>query len=1363
MRIKGSAIVVGGTVLSSFLLLLLIQIVLAAGQPPTTPHTFLGEVTGGGVPAEDGLEIRVKAFDAGLGRLVPIRLTSNSLDETDRHLTKNGTYGDVEVGVPADVPETLDVREGAKPGESLHFFVVTDADRDLEVPARLFVVDRGEFVESVPYDPGQGTDLDLSIIPPPEPIAPTGVIADDTPLFTWTPSASTGVLNYRLQVVRSGNGFEGPFVINAPDLTQTQFPTPTPLDDANYDWRVIATDNQEHEATSFVESFTVQTVPPEQVRNLDPKNFINDPTPTFEFGRPRTLPSEGLGTYEVAISPRDPPRAAPAGQADFVFEDADFIDFKDQDAFVAECFAGGAPVDCGPATIADADTIQLTLVNPLADGEYVIGIRTVDLLGAPGVPSTTDFSVDSTFVAVPTLLEPLNGATFEETPPLFKWTAITVPKDATYILEIGEGADFTNLAIPRIAGITDQDPTTTGDVEFTLPDELQFGDYVWRVAAVDEVQNTGGFSDPFEFTIRKIELSPPTQLRLDPDLEFIKDSTPEFTWAPPQTGDPVSYQLQVVQLGRPFQAPFFLNVTLSSPGEGIPPATEYQTKPTEALADTRYEWRVIATDAAVPTPNVKTSEVAAFTLDTLAPTEPGLPRDVTAAADARVRTFEWTPSTDPVPDPPGAAGDESGVNLYRILILGVQNLVFTRSTGEICSGDLCTFTTPDPLDIGSYTISVAAEDRATNRGDATDPVTFRAGPATAVQDLTQLDAFPVNEPTFEWKPPLDLPEPGAADGGIRTYEVAITGDGSVIPPYNILFTPFTDTDLFIVKCLDEAGSETDCSKSRDVDRVQLTVRGPVPFTKDGVHTLLVRPVDKGGTPAPVNVREFKVEPVVDMRLISEREFVGPGDTFNVDIVVEPNGQPLSVVDAVLAVPPNLEVVRITPGATLSVELNNAIDGAAGRAAYSAATFEEPVRNRFTLAVVTFRAKEARDLRDRTVIDFVDRHEFPTLVRATYKGVSVLDELVRTEVTVLRPTVDLLLGLETEDRGLVFGNFEADEFDFARRQEIVVVVRVDTHGQFVSSVDALLDFDSDTLEVEEVVPAEGILLEHVIINDRTGTIDLSAFTTGPALNTGFSVAESFDLARITLRHKRAARGLSVGFSERFPRKSEAFYREVSVLNDLKGFPVELALELRLNTFDGPAFEADVVVQARLNGNRASAVDVLLESSGDLEMNGIARAPGSKLGTVLSSTVDPAAGTAEYGATIRLVPPFGVPPLGEFDLAILDVTAGRIAVGDDPSTDEITFQTEFPRSTNVALNGTPIPVDRLKPVRMEARPPGRLPNLRRTTSNFDPTPTFQWDPPVRRPAAGIRTFEVSIVGAGPQAGATNIEGDASLIRS
>ena len=351
MHIKWAAIIVGGMVLSSFLLLFLIQIVLAAGQPPTTPHEFAGEVTSGGVPAKDGLEIRVKAFDSVLDRLVRIELTPDSLDGTGRHVTESGAYGIIlPYQVPPDNPETQDVREGARLGESLHFFVVTDVVEDLEVPARVLDVDRGVAADSLQFDPSRGTiEVNLSIIPPPELIFPIDGIEIDVqnPVFDWTASASEDPesLRYELQVVRSGGGVEDPFFEAIVAETELQ----VPLEDAeDYEWRVIARDSLGHEATSVIEGFRVQVVEPDQVSNVEPKTFTNNDKPTFEWNRPEDTPN-GLQTYEIATADRG---ATPggAGLIDFTFDPADFIDFQDP-RFDVKCFDDPNPIpitNCDP-------------------------------------------------------------------------------------------------------------------------------------------------------------------------------------------------------------------------------------------------------------------------------------------------------------------------------------------------------------------------------------------------------------------------------------------------------------------------------------------------------------------------------------------------------------------------------------------------------------------------------------------------------------------------------------------------------------------------------------------------------------------------------------------------------------------------------------------------------------------------------------------------------------------------------------------------------------------------------------------------------------------------------------------------------
>ena len=91
----------------------------------------------------------------------------------------------------------------------------------------------------------------------------------------------------------------------------------------------------------------------------------------------------------------------------------------------------------------------------------------------------------------------------------------------------------------------------------------------------------------------------------------------------------------------------------------------------------------------------------------------------------------------------------------------------------------------------------------------------------------------------------------------------------------------------------------------------------------------------------------------------------------------------------------------------------------------------------------------------------------------------------------------------------------------------------------------------------------------------------------------------------------------------------------------------------------------------------------------------------------------------------------------------------------------FHRDFPRETKAAFRNTVYAADRLNLVDLEMRavPPGLLPNLKKTTPDNQPqSPIFEWDPPIRRPAAGIREFAVNIEGTGNVPGPSRVSGDA-----
>ena len=155
--------------------------------------------------------------------------------------------------------------------------------------------------------------------------------------------------------------------------------------------------------------------------------------------------------------------------------------------------------------------------------------------------------------------------------------------------------------------------------------------------------------------------------------------------------------------------------------------------------------------------------------------------------------------------------------------------------------DLCQFITPE-LTQGGYDIEVKAVDRATNESPPSTKV-FRAGRTDVVQNLrVDVPVFDntvnTENPSFLWNPPIFVPNE------LKTYVVAITGDLSLVQPFNIPFTAFTG-DKFLVECFDGTGSPIGaggvCAGDlQETDRIQITVNVVVP---DGTHRLGVRVVD----------------------------------------------------------------------------------------------------------------------------------------------------------------------------------------------------------------------------------------------------------------------------------------------------------------------------------------------------------------------------------------------------------------------------------------------------------------------------------------------------------------------------------------
>ena len=126
-------------------------------------------------------------------------------------------------------------------------------------------------------------------------------INNSTPFFAWTPS-SGDVFGYLLQVT-SGDTFN-PHV----DLEEfilhpgTGHQATTPLADARYIWRVIATDDAANEAPSATRGFTVDITLPSPPTLLSPIGPIADETPFFTWDGSTTGDDSG---YLLAVTSGD--------------------------------------------------------------------------------------------------------------------------------------------------------------------------------------------------------------------------------------------------------------------------------------------------------------------------------------------------------------------------------------------------------------------------------------------------------------------------------------------------------------------------------------------------------------------------------------------------------------------------------------------------------------------------------------------------------------------------------------------------------------------------------------------------------------------------------------------------------------------------------------------------------------------------------------------------------------------------------------------------------------------------------------------------------------------------------------------------
>ena len=693
---------------------------------------------------------------------------------------------------------------------------------------------------------------DLTVPPVPALISPADGAFINTGAavqFQWTqvvdlPSASTSDVSYTLEVATTGDRLAtgrfvtGDVVFTADGIQTTQLTLPDDrtLASGYYIWHVRAVDGAGNTSDfSTADTFNVDTTRPGAPVLVSPPDDSSGDgrTPTFEW---RQVAGDLSGvTYILEVDD------TAAGD------------------FTAPVFVTGDIPDV-PAT---GDIIRFTLAdaNALDTGDYVWRVRAVDGAGNSGDPSTADFTVlpDTTAPPAPVLVAPSDGSTGDDTTPTFTWVQVTGDTSGlpvTYTLEIatmGDPQTTGGFATDDLVFALDSIQTA----QFTLTGDLETGDYIWHVQAVDAAGNSGDFSTADRFIVTGDTTAPPAPVLVAPlDDSTGDDRTPTFTWvqvAEDTSGLPVtSYTLEIATTGDPLTTGGFNAGDLVFALDSIQ-TTQFTL--TDDLETGDYIWHVRAVDAANNTGDFSNSSTFTVEIDETPPAKPELispgvllTGDLTSgdilSFDLRVLPpFRWARVTD---DEAGGV-EISGVTYTLEIAFGTADFsdvrFSRRNIADPGTGDVV-FTLPAfvRLDTGDHLWRVRAEDGADNVGEFSDPFIFSVDPDTNSPAAPVLVSPPSNfefeftgdgvRVTFKWVQVTDDISGTADSSGVASYTLEIgsvdftnvvfirTGIPSPPGTGDVVFTgdalPIGDY-IWHVQAVDGVGNSVDFSTAATFD------------------------------------------------------------------------------------------------------------------------------------------------------------------------------------------------------------------------------------------------------------------------------------------------------------------------------------------------------------------------------------------------------------------------------------------------------------------------------------------------------------------------------------------------------------------
>ena len=150
----------------------------------------------------------------------------------------------------------------------------------------------------------------------------------------------------------------------------------------------------------------------------------------------------------------------------------------------------------------------------LADGHYYIRVRGTDSLGLQGYNAIHNFEVNTQPSLIPILSTPIANSVVRGSSILFRWSE--VQGISHYHLQLAIDSNFTTIFFQQ------KDTTKT---ELNIYN-LEAGDYFWRVASMDTLNNRRFFSDTVKFTLK----FKPRTIIPKTDLQIMKESELMLRW-----------------------------------------------------------------------------------------------------------------------------------------------------------------------------------------------------------------------------------------------------------------------------------------------------------------------------------------------------------------------------------------------------------------------------------------------------------------------------------------------------------------------------------------------------------------------------------------------------------------------------------------------------------------------------------------------------------------------------------------------------------------------------------------------------------------------------------------------------------------